>query len=139
MKIPMDFLDLYPFLVALLIGALIGTERQRRQAEEKSRGVAGLRTFILISLLGALCASLSSHYGPNNGARNTVHNHKTAYSTACNTANSNRARRMGTAVPHRQDQGSSREQVPLSKGRKAAKTLKNRMPALYTRRPPCPG
>ena len=61
----MDLTDIYPFLVALLIGALIGTERQRRLAEEKIRGVAGLRTFVLIALLGALCASLSVHYGPS--------------------------------------------------------------------------
>ncbi|MFZ3133455.1 MAG: MgtC/SapB family protein [Methanothrix sp.] len=60
----MDFIDIYPFLVAMLIGALIGTERQRRLAEEKVRGVAGLRTFILISLLGALSATLAAQYGP---------------------------------------------------------------------------
>jgi uncharacterized membrane protein (DUF4010 family) len=60
----MDLIDIYPFLVALLIGALIGTERQRRLAEDKVRGVAGLRTFVLIALLGALCAYLSDHYGP---------------------------------------------------------------------------
>jgi len=59
----MDFVDIYPFLVAMLIGALIGTERQRRLAEEKVRGVAGLRTFILISLLGALSATLAAQYG----------------------------------------------------------------------------
>lgn len=59
----MDFATITPFLAALLIGALIGTERQRRLAEEKTRGVAGLRTFILISLLGALCATLAEHYG----------------------------------------------------------------------------
>ena len=60
----MDFVDIYPFLVALLIGALIGTERQRRLVEDKVRGVAGLRTFVLIALLGSLCATLSIHYGP---------------------------------------------------------------------------
>ncbi|VVB71761.1 Uncharacterised protein [uncultured archaeon] len=60
----MNFADAYPFLVALLIGALIGTERHRRLAEDKVRGVAGLRTFILIALLGSLCATLAGHYGP---------------------------------------------------------------------------
>jgi uncharacterized membrane protein (DUF4010 family) len=60
----MNFAEVYPFLIALLIGALIGTERQRRLAEDKVRGVAGLRTFILISLLGALSASLAERYGP---------------------------------------------------------------------------
>ncbi len=61
----MDFTEIYPFLVAMLIGGLIGTERQRRLAEEKVRGVAGLRTFILIALLGALSAYLASQYGPS--------------------------------------------------------------------------
>ena len=60
----MDFADIYPFLVALLIGALIGTERQRRLVEDKVRGVAGLRTFVLIALLGSLCSTLAVHYGP---------------------------------------------------------------------------
>ena len=59
----MDFADIYPFLIALLIGALIGTERQRRMIEDKVRGVAGLRTFILIALLGCLCSALAEHYG----------------------------------------------------------------------------
>ena len=60
----MDFAEIYPFLVALLIGALIGTERQRRLVEDKVRGVAGLRTFVLIALLGSLCSTLAAHYGP---------------------------------------------------------------------------
>jgi uncharacterized membrane protein (DUF4010 family) len=59
----MDFADIYPFLVSLLIGALIGTERQRRLVEDKVRGVAGLRTFILISLLGCLSSTLAVHFG----------------------------------------------------------------------------
>jgi uncharacterized membrane protein (DUF4010 family) len=60
----MEFADIYPFIVAMLIGALIGTERQRRMIEEKVRGVAGLRTFVLIALLGSLCSALAAHYGP---------------------------------------------------------------------------
>lgn len=59
----MQFVELYPFVISLLSGALIGTERQRRLAEEKQRGVAGLRTFTLISLLGTLSASMSDLYG----------------------------------------------------------------------------
>ncbi len=60
----MDLTDIYPFIVSLLIGALIGTERQRRLAEDKVRGVAGLRTFTLIALLGALSATLAGKFGP---------------------------------------------------------------------------
>lgn len=59
----MDITDIYPFIISLLIGALIGTERQRRLAEDKTRGVAGLRTFTLIALLGTLSAFLSDQYG----------------------------------------------------------------------------
>jgi uncharacterized membrane protein (DUF4010 family) len=58
-----NFADLDPFLAAILIGALIGTERQRRIAEDRIKGVAGLRTFTLIALLGALSANLSIQYG----------------------------------------------------------------------------
>ncbi len=58
----MQFTDLYPFIISLLIGALIGTERQRRLAEEKLIGVAGLRTFTLIALLGTLCANMAVYY-----------------------------------------------------------------------------
>lgn len=57
------FSDLYPYLISMLIGALIGIERQRDLVEQRMRGVAGLRTFILISLLGTLSASLAAQYG----------------------------------------------------------------------------
>jgi uncharacterized membrane protein (DUF4010 family) len=59
----MNLAEFYPFVASLLIGALIGTERQRRLAEEKIRGIAGLRTFILIALLGTLSAFLASSFG----------------------------------------------------------------------------
>jgi hypothetical protein len=49
----------------MLIGALIGTEWQRRIAEDRVEGVAGLRTFTLIALLGAMSAYLSAQYGQN--------------------------------------------------------------------------
>ncbi|MBN1322892.1 MAG: MgtC/SapB family protein [Methanotrichaceae archaeon] len=60
----MQFLTLYPFLLSMLIGALIGTERQRRLAQERIRGVAGLRTFTLIAMLGTLSSKLAETYGP---------------------------------------------------------------------------
>ncbi|HPJ30681.1 MAG TPA: MgtC/SapB family protein [Methanothrix sp.] len=59
----MAFSDLYPFLISILIGALIGTERERDLLEKKKRGVAGLRTFILITLLGTLSAHLAAEFG----------------------------------------------------------------------------
>lgn len=57
------FSDLYPFFISILIGALIGTERERVLLEKKKRGVAGLRTFILISVLGTLSAHMAALYG----------------------------------------------------------------------------
>src|ERR1700746_2601822 len=42
------------FAVALGIGLLIGTERERRKGEGPERAPAGLRTFALASLAGAM-------------------------------------------------------------------------------------
>jgi uncharacterized membrane protein (DUF4010 family) len=42
--------------VALGIGLMIGLERERRKGDGPTREAAGLRTFTLVSLLGALCA-----------------------------------------------------------------------------------
>ena len=47
------------FATALLIGALIGIERERHGREHDMPGIAGLRTFILYALFGALCGWLS--------------------------------------------------------------------------------
>ncbi|PZO51653.1 MAG: hypothetical protein DCF16_10950 [Alphaproteobacteria bacterium] len=40
--------------VALAVGLLIGAERERRKGEDKGRGAAGIRTFALAAVLGAL-------------------------------------------------------------------------------------
>jgi len=60
-----ELLDLaLNFATAILLGALIGIEREKRKAEEGESGIAGLRTFTLLALLGAaagyLAQSLSS-------------------------------------------------------------------------------
>jgi len=48
------------FATAILLGALIGIEREKRKQDEESTGhIAGLRTFTLIALLGAATAWLS--------------------------------------------------------------------------------
>jgi uncharacterized membrane protein (DUF4010 family) len=48
------------FSVALLIGALVGAEREKKKEEEdKGISIGGLRTFILIALAGAISAWLS--------------------------------------------------------------------------------
>ena len=46
------------FLVALGIGLLIGTERERRKGEGVRRAAAGLRTFALASLSGLVSATV---------------------------------------------------------------------------------
>jgi uncharacterized membrane protein (DUF4010 family) len=48
------------FAVALAIGALIGIERERNKGQGPEREVAGLRTFTLVSLLGAMSLFLGS-------------------------------------------------------------------------------
>ena len=47
------------FATAILLGALVGIEREKRKAEEGESGIAGLRTFTLLALLGAASAWLS--------------------------------------------------------------------------------
>lgn len=56
----MDYNILYGFFVAMLIGALIGMERERKR--HRGIGDAGIRTFIIISLFGALSAMISYLY-----------------------------------------------------------------------------
>lgn len=50
------FQTIYPFLISLLIGLLIGIERERNI--KKRSWVGGIRTFILFSLLGTVVAKL---------------------------------------------------------------------------------
>jgi uncharacterized membrane protein (DUF4010 family) len=45
---------------ALLIGALVGIEREKRKSVEPEPGVGGLRTFILIALVGAIAGWLAN-------------------------------------------------------------------------------
>jgi uncharacterized membrane protein (DUF4010 family) len=50
------------FAIALAIGALVGIEREKKQAEEQHRGIGGLRTFILFAQAGALAAWLADRF-----------------------------------------------------------------------------
>lgn len=47
------------FGTALLIGTLVGIEREKRKAAERDVGIGGLRTFVLAALLGAIGGWLS--------------------------------------------------------------------------------
>jgi uncharacterized membrane protein (DUF4010 family) len=60
---PLDLGVLRDFATALLIGALVGAEREKRKAEEGDRGIAGLRTFILVALIGAVAGFLAQTAG----------------------------------------------------------------------------
>jgi uncharacterized membrane protein YhiD involved in acid resistance len=43
------------FAIAILLGALVGVEREKRKSEEEDTGhIAGLRIFTLLALLGAV-------------------------------------------------------------------------------------
>ncbi len=55
----MDTLLILKFLVALALGALIGIERERKQ---EGAEFAGIRTFILIALMGTLSAYISQFF-----------------------------------------------------------------------------
>jgi uncharacterized membrane protein (DUF4010 family) len=58
-----DFEPWWRFGFALLIGALIGLEREFYQQKEKSPDFAGIRTFSLIALLGSVSAYLADTFG----------------------------------------------------------------------------
>ncbi|MFH0875229.1 MAG: MgtC/SapB family protein [archaeon] len=49
-------------LVSLALGALIGIEREKTQQLQKARDIAGIRTFMLISLMGSLSVYLSEFF-----------------------------------------------------------------------------
>jgi uncharacterized membrane protein (DUF4010 family) len=56
-------IPLREFAIALFLGALVGIEREKKQAEETQRGIGGLRTFILFALAGAVAGWLSRQLG----------------------------------------------------------------------------
>ncbi|MBW6474665.1 MAG: MgtC/SapB family protein [Anaerolineaceae bacterium] len=58
-----DFEPWWRFGFSLLIGALIGLEREFYQQKEDSPDFAGIRTFSLIALLGAVTAYLIADFG----------------------------------------------------------------------------
>jgi uncharacterized membrane protein YhiD involved in acid resistance len=54
-----EFSTITDFATALLIGALIGIEREKRKAETGDGATGGLRTFILIAQVGASAGWIS--------------------------------------------------------------------------------
>ena len=59
-ELNLDLITIRNFAIAILIGALIGIEREKRRTTEPMIG--GLRTFILLAMLGALGGLLSASY-----------------------------------------------------------------------------
>jgi uncharacterized membrane protein (DUF4010 family) len=49
----------WSLVAALLIGALVGIERERKKSESEDLGIGGVRTFILFALTGAVAAWLA--------------------------------------------------------------------------------
>lgn len=52
--------EMLPFLTALVIGLLVGIERERSRGQNDISPILGARTFPLLALMGALCAFLNS-------------------------------------------------------------------------------
>jgi uncharacterized membrane protein (DUF4010 family) len=59
MEHELDLTTVLNFAIALAIGALAGTEREKRKESEGEPTIGGLRTFTLIALCGAVSAWLS--------------------------------------------------------------------------------
>ena len=59
MDLALDFNTVRDFATALLIGALIGIEREKRKADSGDGATGGLRTFILIAQVGASAGWIS--------------------------------------------------------------------------------
>ncbi len=50
--------EIAAFIVALGAGLLIGVERERRKGQGDDRGAAGIRTFVIVALTGAIAGSV---------------------------------------------------------------------------------
>jgi uncharacterized membrane protein (DUF4010 family) len=59
MPAPLDAHLVWSLAAALIIGALVGIEREKSKAQSGHIGIGGVRTFILFSLTGAVSAWLS--------------------------------------------------------------------------------
>ncbi len=58
----LDYNTVQNFIVALLIGGLVGVEREKRKTGKDHTGIGGLRTFIFFSELGAVAAWLTLQF-----------------------------------------------------------------------------
>ena len=58
MGMPLNSAELYGYGVAFAVGLLIGIERERSKGDGPQRAAAGVRTFILVALAGAIAQRL---------------------------------------------------------------------------------
>jgi uncharacterized membrane protein (DUF4010 family) len=58
--IDLDLAAIQNFAIAILIGALVGIEREKRRETEETIG--GIRTFILLAMLGSVGGFLAQHF-----------------------------------------------------------------------------
>ena len=58
MNLAIDLSLFVDFGTALLIGALIGIEREKRKSTDKGQDIAGLRNFTIIALIGSIAGWL---------------------------------------------------------------------------------
>lgn len=56
MPMELDLATVRSFAIALLIGAMVGIEREKRLMSEPGAGIGGLRTFIILAEVGAISA-----------------------------------------------------------------------------------
>ena len=63
MEPSVDIVVVSDVATALLIGALVGIEREKHKAAGGNVGIAGVRTFTLIALIGAVAAWLTRELG----------------------------------------------------------------------------
>ncbi len=63
MDLSADLHTVRSFAIALAIGALIGIEREKRKLADATPAIGGLRTFIVVSVLGAMSAWLTQALG----------------------------------------------------------------------------
>ncbi len=59
----MEFQTLQIFAISIILGALVGVERQFSRADDTSKSAIGLRTFIFLSLLGTTSALITEIVG----------------------------------------------------------------------------
>lgn len=63
MPIPLDARLVWSLVAALMIGALVGVEREKSKALSGNVGIGGVRTFTLFSLTGAIAALVTQALG----------------------------------------------------------------------------